>query len=365
MKNKAFIAVIFYALSSFSILLFSYRSINEANSMRPTQLLSLVHYVESLASDVALYRIAGDRIPAQSPGSVSSIIRNTESIKSVRGVFQSLPDELQKDFQSVEEYVSQLHDVLSPEQRQQIGEDLNDSVRLLVGSINYYSNNEVAKQTRELRLYTVISGTLAAIAVLAGGGVLVLVFLLIRKNKELKTLATMDALTALPNRRSAYIQAETLFKLAERSQTEVSVAVVDIDHFKKINDGSGHPAGDMVLQEVARIIARSCRKSDVVARLGGEEFLIIMPDTNNLGANNLCEKVRSSIESAPISYSGTAIPVTVSIGLSTRGSEDRSFEELYKNADKALYVAKDAGRNRVVSAQTYTGLSSLLEQITV
>ena len=164
------------------------------------------------------------------------------------------------------------------------------------------------------------------------------------RNAELDHIARSDPLTGLANRRHLDEQLAAHSASAQRHHHELSVAVVDIDNFKTVNDTFGHNAGDDVLREVARRIAGSARVEDVVGRWGGEEFIVILPHCGVGGAADVSERIRRAVSSSPVGGDlGVAISVTVSIGC-TGGTDDQVIER----ADAALYAAKNAGRDRTV-----------------
>jgi len=204
-------------------------------------------------------------------------------------------------------------------------------------------------ETSALRLYVSWVLVLSAVVALAG-----LVFLIqrgkmSRLNRDLRRLASEDALTGLPNRRTAYRQAELLTNLAARSGRALSIAVLDIDHFKSVNDNFGHPAGDGVLRTVAGKLKAELRGCDVAARMGGEEFILILPDSDEAAAHAACERIRLAIAETVTQSESHAIRVTVSVGIATSRGQACGFETLYQRADKALYDAKAEGRDRVVA----------------
>jgi diguanylate cyclase (GGDEF)-like protein len=140
-------------------------------------------------------------------------------------------------------------------------------------------------------------------------------------------------------------------KRMSRYGPPASILMIDIDHFKKVNDTCGHQAGDVVLAGVAQLIKSKLRETDLFARYGGEEFVLIATATEQPGALILAERLRALIENAEFEHLGRRIRVTVSIGLSTwNASLKDDFEELIRLADAALYRAKEQGRNRVCSA---------------
>jgi two-component system cell cycle response regulator len=166
--------------------------------------------------------------------------------------------------------------------------------------------------------------------------------------KALAELATTDALTQLKNRRLFYTQAEQNLADCRRNERDMSVLVLDIDHFKKVNDTYGHHTGDEVLIRVAKLLSRMVRAVDTVARFGGEEFAVLMPETNKLGAAVLGERIRSVIEKEHIVVDGQTVAVTASLGIATLAAEQvESIDQLLSIADRRLYLAKNSGRNRI------------------
>lgn len=170
-------------------------------------------------------------------------------------------------------------------------------------------------------------------------------------NRRLATAALTDQLTGLPNRRSAMDQLEQAWSAASRSGLPLSVMVVDIDHFKQINDSHGHATGDLVLREAAAILRASARREDSVCRIGGEEFLVICPNTDLKAAMLSAERLRASLDAKRMIIGKTEKAVTVSIGVATRESGTPDMDVLVSLADQALYAAKVAGRNQTCTLQ--------------
>jgi diguanylate cyclase (GGDEF)-like protein len=169
------------------------------------------------------------------------------------------------------------------------------------------------------------------------------------QNQELERLTVTDVLTDLPNRRGLLQQTDQALAQHRRNGRPLSLALLDLDHFKRVNDYEGHPMGDAVLRHIATRIADSTRTSDLLARLGGEEFGLLMPETGQDGARELCERIRVAIEEADLPMTGEISDLTISIGLTTvTVDSDTEFDHLYVEADRALYEAKRAGRNRTV-----------------
>jgi diguanylate cyclase (GGDEF)-like protein len=173
---------------------------------------------------------------------------------------------------------------------------------------------------------------------------------ILRMNEHLERLSSLDSLTGVFNRRYLDSALDRLCTVAVTNQRWIGVLMIDIDHFKQINDREGHPFGDLCLERVAQILQRSVRAGvDTVARYGGEEFVAILPDANEREATNVAERIREAIESAAFQGYGTVI--TISIGVAVMGGPDGGLftpEELIAAADHALYDAKNSGRNRVV-----------------
>jgi diguanylate cyclase (GGDEF)-like protein len=167
-------------------------------------------------------------------------------------------------------------------------------------------------------------------------------------HEALQQQATTDPLTKLENRRAFFDQAEELHALHNRYGSTYSVLMLDIDYFKKINDNYGHDGGDKVLIAIAAVLKDLTRGVDTVARIGGEEFAILLPDTNRLGSAVMAERVRSAIELHNLDIDGTSLTITVSIGIASQDAEHTdSVRDLMRIADKRLYLAKDMGRNRI------------------
>ena len=163
----------------------------------------------------------------------------------------------------------------------------------------------------------------------------------------LHKLAITDSLTNIYNRGYFFEIAQNLISISSRDKKADSLLMIDIDFFKNINDTYGHQAGDFILTSFAEVIAKMMRKSDVFARVGGEEFSILLHDTSLDGAKLIAEKIRQEIEKKAFTYNGISINVTVSIGASVLSPSYSSIAELYKEADNQLYRAKYDGRNRV------------------
>jgi len=170
------------------------------------------------------------------------------------------------------------------------------------------------------------------------------------RTAELTRLATTDSLTGIANRRHFIDRGRQELERAVRYNLPMAILVLDIDHFKQINDSFGHPAGDRLLQVVAQACQSSARHIDLAGRLGGEEFSLLMPETSAIAANLAAERLRRAIANIAPAQSGVLRPITASFGVATLTSRDASLDTLLARADAALYRAKHGGRNRVEAA---------------
>jgi diguanylate cyclase (GGDEF)-like protein len=168
-----------------------------------------------------------------------------------------------------------------------------------------------------------------------------------------RDLATHDPLTGAANRRELMAVLGRSLALAQRGGRPLALLMADIDHFKQVNDQYGHQVGDAVLVEVARRIQARLRRQDLLARFGGEEFVVLLPDTDTDGALKLAESVRLAIASAPVVCGGQPIALSISIGVHARVvkdmADDKLAERMIAACDRAMYSAKGSGRNRVVA----------------
>jgi diguanylate cyclase (GGDEF)-like protein len=168
--------------------------------------------------------------------------------------------------------------------------------------------------------------------------------------QELEGLATTDGLTKLYNRRYFMERAESEFERSHRYRRDLSVFLIDADHFKAINDTHGHDAGDRALRFLAAACRAGLRQLDVLGRYGGEELVVLLPEASAAVAYETAERLRQSIEQIQIPLSEGEVRLTVSIGVATAGPDTETVAALINQADRALYEAKRNGRNRVVAA---------------
>lgn len=174
---------------------------------------------------------------------------------------------------------------------------------------------------------------------------------LLKLSNELRTASITDPLTGAYNRRFFMESITNLASAARRHNTALSIIVIDADHFKQVNDVHGHPAGDKVLQRISAIANETLREEDVFARLGGEEFIAALPNTDAATAQVVAERLRKVIMTYPIEVDGAIIRITVSIGISQHRNDEPVIDKAIKRADEALYAAKKQGRNQVVVCQ--------------
>ncbi len=168
-----------------------------------------------------------------------------------------------------------------------------------------------------------------------------------RLQQELLLMASTDPLTGLLNRRRFLEQAESDFQRSQRYQHELAVVMLDIDHFKAINDSHGHFVGDQVLIAMSRATENLLRNTDILGRWGGEEFVILMPETPLAGAAILAERLREELARLTVDTTGGALRFTISAGVAARGGTDAGITDILQRADSALYAAKHHGRNRI------------------
>jgi diguanylate cyclase (GGDEF)-like protein len=166
--------------------------------------------------------------------------------------------------------------------------------------------------------------------------------------EQVQQNALRDGLTGLLTHRAFHERLEAAILEASRYRQPVSVVLVDIDHFKSVNDTHGHPAGDAVLQGVAHVLDRNVRDVDVIARYGGEEFVLLLFQTGYDAALALAERVREDLAEQPFDAGGKSLHATASFGVAAFPEDATSAQQLMRQADQSLYAAKKSGRNRVV-----------------
>jgi diguanylate cyclase (GGDEF)-like protein len=168
-----------------------------------------------------------------------------------------------------------------------------------------------------------------------------------RLHNQLEQHATTDGLTSLPNHRVFQMRLDEEIKRFQRIQLPLCLILMDIDHFKKVNDTYGHPVGDLVLQKLSKLLKGSIRDSDLAARYGGEEFALILPNTKAAGAWNFADRLRRQIAAHKIKYAQGTLSISISLGIASFPEDGANKAALITAADKALYFSKENGRNRV------------------
>ena len=236
-------------------------------------------------------------------------------------------------------------------------------------ALSYSRDNETCllntRYIPELKLYLFVEQSLKSanrqqltrlliknflITFIIGSGIIAAVFLTIQKyQKDLEILATTDKLTRLNNRHSFEILLTQALKQADRENHPLTMILFDIDFFKKVNDNHGHPAGDAVLQQVAATALNTLRKTDVICRWGGEEFLIILPNCAIEAGKAIAEQLRQAVNKTIFRHGDLSLSVTISLGI-TQWQPGEREKDLIKRVDTAVYKAKENGRNRVETA---------------
>jgi len=169
--------------------------------------------------------------------------------------------------------------------------------------------------------------------------------------ENLRWLATIDGLTGALNRTELLASGRREMEARAGTRQMMAVLMIDVDHFKAINDRFGHAGGDLALQQLVATLRDGVRETDLVGRMGGEEFAVLLPDTSSKTAEAVAERLRSRVAEAEIAFGDQVITMTISIGLAIQRETDRSVEHVLARADEALYSAKRGGRNRVVANQ--------------
>jgi diguanylate cyclase (GGDEF)-like protein len=209
--------------------------------------------------------------------------------------------------------------------------------------------DEIA-QEMALNKRVIIGLSLLTLVLLLGSSYIMLTQLIGKidaAQSALREASITDELTGLRNRRFLLSRFNEEFERARRHNSQIGFMMMDLDHFKKINDTYGHPFGDLVIKSAAKIISIAMREYDIAARYGGEEFAVLVTETKRQDLVALAERIREQLENQDISDAGITVRVTISIGVTSLNEVDTP-ETLLKRADNALYQAKHEGRNRVV-----------------
>jgi diguanylate cyclase (GGDEF)-like protein len=166
-------------------------------------------------------------------------------------------------------------------------------------------------------------------------------------NRRLQEAALLDPLTGIPNRRYAMDRIDQEWSAAERGARPLACMLIDVDHFKLVNDSHGHDVGDEVLQRMADVLKHTARAQDVICRIGGEEFLVVCPDTDATAAGQCAERLRHAAANMRVAIGNVSLQITISIGVAAMDAAMPKPDAMIKAADQAVYAAKQAGRNRI------------------
>jgi diguanylate cyclase (GGDEF)-like protein len=222
-----------------------------------------------------------------------------------------------------------------------------DEFMMMLNQRTKRSINKVNDEIDQLFTNIVISLSIASISFV--GYLILMLKTLHRHYQEFKTLSRHDPLTKIRNRRSFFELSQQILTIARRTKQPLSLIMIDIDNFKHINDTYGHIIGDEILIHLVHSINALIRESDIFARFGGEEFIILLPETDLSGSVELCEKIRTYIENTIFSDGKVSVPFTISLGTSEL-QDEKLLRELIQKADAALYQSKSNGRNLTTSA---------------
>jgi diguanylate cyclase (GGDEF)-like protein len=204
---------------------------------------------------------------------------------------------------------------------------------------------QLNEQGQQLRRTQAVALGLFVVLLIA---VMVLAWIKVRQARRLQTLASTDELTGVANRRALMAGAERELALARAQNRPLALLMIDVDHFKRINDTHGHPVGDAVLRHLARVLGVSLRERDRLGRIGGEEFVVVLPGSSLEAARSVAERTRAAVAAAPLDSGGLCVRFSISVGVAEVAAVD-GLKELFAKADAALYRAKASGRNVVVA----------------
>ncbi|MBH8580816.1 GGDEF domain-containing protein [Bisbaumannia pacifica] len=236
-----------------------------------------------------------------------------------------------------------------PRRLVEVGGELEEGLAWAYSELNERLLEAAAGQRRMMERLTLAVIALAGVAVLMIGGLMLALWRIYQQREALIQQSRTDPLTGLDNRRHLYEVAAQEFARYRRDAGPLSLVLIDLDHFKRINDAYGHPTGDAVLVALARTLLGEVREADRVARLGGEEFAVLLPDSDPAGAARLAERIRARIACLELPERAAGERLTASLGVATATPQMAGLEALYAVADRRLYRAKAEGRDRVVA----------------
>lgn len=266
---------------------------------------------------------------------------------------------LQNDMKALPEQLNALEEsaqraVNAPSQLptlQRLATDLEANMAWVYFELNDVVHTAAGQQRLIMQRLSTAVSFLVAMVMLIAAVLLIAVFRLQRQRDTLKALMLTDELTGLYNRRHLIGTAQDQLTNAQRQQQPLSFLLIDLDYFKRVNDTFGHPIGDEVLRVVSARMKQLKRPADTLARIGGEEFCLLMPNTHLEDAEQVAERIRKEIANLDLQYLSELPQQTASIGISCAPEGNLTFEQIYSLADQALYQAKASGRNRVESIE--------------
>ncbi|MGM0693486.1 MAG: diguanylate cyclase [Pseudomonadota bacterium] len=229
-----------------------------------------------------------------------------------------------------------------------LGMEVEEGLAWAYSELNELLHRASAEQRRLMERLAVAVAVLLLLLLLAIAAVMRMLLQLHRQRESMRLQSRTDELTSLGNRRWLREEAEEAFERRRRHGVPISLMLLDLDHFKTINDRFGHPVGDAVLVAFTRLLEQQVRHVDRVARMGGEEFAVLLPDSDLAGAGALAERIREATSGMAMPGPAAGEQLTVSIGVVEAG-EEKGLDRLYSRADQLLYRAKAGGRNRVVT----------------
>ncbi|MBS3803851.1 MAG: GGDEF domain-containing protein [Oleiphilaceae bacterium] len=267
----------------------------------------------------------------------SHLLAQDESSEDRQSASQTLESSLHKNLKALSHNMAEAGDM------KELKHSVNNHLESLVQTVRTYREQEDARESLANQQMQVLREKLAAMEAYSE-----------QTRDELKTerlRALTDVLTQLPNREAWQERLNFEYERWSRYRQPLTLGVLDIDYFKRVNDSYGHKAGDRVIQLMAKAVRERLRNTDFVARYGGEEFVVLLPETDVDTARNVIESLLAEVASLPFHFQGKPVTVTFSAGLAAV-TTDSGADAVFDQADRALYEAKDAGRNRVVVAET-------------
>ena len=259
--------------------------------------------------------------------------------ESVSDVLSELGDNVDPD---VVDYQIEQKTNLEPTSEHTVGSQILLPLSIVNGIAGLFSSKQTAFKKEDLSLFSTMVSGLSSL------------YIAYRSYQKVQQLAATDSLTGLFNRRKFFEELDREVERVSRYESPMSLIMLDIDHFKGINDEYGHQMGDEVLRSLSEILIANTRKTDIVARYGGEEFIIILTETPLAGAHDVADRIRSEVEQASILGAGIEIRFTVSLGLTDFQPKD-NVDIIVGRADEALYTAKRNGRNRIELCKVQSG----------